>query len=287
MPLDNADAAKIPKREPTDLLYGLDTGKIKYRTFYRKHFYPADTDEQHKIDFYTKGLGCTPGSALPATWKADKKGDVTAHKEYRNFLVGGTTQTPFVNRYNPENAKDGDEWNARFRRTSKAGLQWGLLVKKWNVHFIVNDLDFRDAATKPTKDKDGKPLPKGTSAGNKDSRRITYCELRWLYRHREFDIVKKNVQFWRYEEKPDPHFVAIKAPWVDDPKLWSQYNPKNRHILQDYALAGSKPQAKAPGTQFSVPEGTSQAVHLAAAAIRQRQLDKKDPLNDDDDDDWI
>lgn len=293
MPIDNTDSNRIPPRQPTDLLYGFDTGQIKYRTFYRKKYYPNDTDAQHKIDFYTQTMGPNPGTPLPPNWAADRTTDTPLKKEFRQFVVGGTKDAPFANRYNPELAKPGDEWNARFRRTSKAGLQWGLLAKHWNVHFIVNDMDFRDAVTKPTRGPDDKPvvLVKGAHAGNKNSRRITYCELRWLYRHREFDVVQQNVQFWRYEQKPDPHFEAIKAPWLNDPDMWKRYQPKLEHILNDYTLASKlpgnaaqRPGPRQPGTgELVTPEGRSQAQHLQLAAIRARELDEAD----DDHDEWI
>lgn len=237
MPMDKADLKALPPYRPNDLLYGLDTGQIKYRTYFRKKYYPKDTDAQHKIDYYTAGLGPNPGSPLPQNWDAANAAQDPSRKEFRGFLQKGSAAHPFDNRYDPKHAAEGAQWNARFRRTSKAGLQWALLVKHWNVHFILNELDMRDVVAKQTLDEKGKPKKSGSSAGPYDSRRITYCELRWLYRHRNFPLVKQNVQFWRYDLNKSNEFLPVLAPWLLDPKLWGSYKPKLQHISQDYDLA--------------------------------------------------
>jgi hypothetical protein len=249
MSLDNADPGRVPKRATTDLLYGLDTGAQKYRTLFRRRYYPGESDDQHKIDFYTRGFGTDqgeerwpgqkdipkkPGDALPKTWRDARQGDTPERIEYRKFIE--------ITRYNPELAKEGLQWNARFRRTSKAGLQWGLLAKKWFVHFVTNDIDFHEVIGKSTLGAwpHRLPLAKGSPAGNEGSRRITHCELRWLYRHRKFKIVHANVQFWYFDKSvPDDNdrFKPIVAPWISDPKLWEQYKSKEKHHLDDYSLA--------------------------------------------------
>jgi len=269
MPLDTDSLQAVPAFTSTDLLYGLDTGQIKYRTFFRKKFYPKDSDVQHKIDYYTQGLGVTPGEALPKNWNTANKSNTPLHQDFRGFLKDGTSQKPFQNRYNPEDASEGNQWNARFRRTSKAGLQWALLVNKWNVHFLLNELEMRDVVLKQTRNEKGQAT-KG-SAGLFGSRRITYCEIRWIYRHRDFSIVKSNVQFWRYDLNKTNDFLPVKAPWLTDPKMWEPYKPKLHHISQDHELAEDDEEAP-PVAQSKL----SPAEQLQRAAIRGRELDDED-----------
>jgi hypothetical protein len=286
MPLANSDQTHHHAFLPTDLLYGFDTEVLKYRTFFRKQYYRGDTDVQHKIDFYTQTMGPADGAPLPATWAQPRPNDTPEKGEFRQFLRAGTANVHFQGgtRYNPERAAQGNEWNARIRRTSKAGLQWGLLVKGWNIHFMLNDIVFADVVKKMTRGPNDQALPDGTHGGNLNKRRITHCELRWIYRHRDFPEVQQRVQFWYYRLPRSGQFQGtfeqVVAPWIEDPKVWARYKPKCEHILDDYLLVG-RPRG---GTQFQVPQNRSQAEHLQLAAQRARQLESEDP---DDDSDWI
>ena len=57
-------------------------------------------------------------------------------------------------------------------------------------------------------------------------RAVTNAELRWVYRHREFNEVSEYIQFWKKEGSV---FVPCTPPWSwsvggGD---WAQYKPKN------------------------------------------------------------
>ncbi|MDM3869428.1 RHS repeat-associated core domain-containing protein [Proteus faecis] len=94
-------------------------------------------------------------------------------------------------------------WN----KTSKAGLEFQLLVRKKPLHFIA-DIIGDDIGVVVSK--------KGYGAS------ITSSELRWLYRHRDLPEVRSNLTFYRDGKKISHEEIFGKSEW-------SNYHPKNQY----------------------------------------------------------
>lgn len=76
------------------------------------------------------------------------------------------------------------------------------------VHFILDGINLKTLVQKLSLD----PLD--------DHKPFTGCELRWIYRNRYHEKVKKNVQFW-LDGRPTV------APWLrtsDAAFLWEDYD---------------------------------------------------------------
>ena len=94
-----------------------------------------------------------------------------------------------------------------WKRTSKAGLEFQLLVRKKTLHFMA-DLVGDDIGLVISKE------------GNGAS--ITSSELRWLYRHRDLPEVRSNLIFYRESKKISHEEVFGKNEWAN-------YHPKNQY----------------------------------------------------------
>ncbi|EPV4652322.1 hypothetical protein ACV4SV_004691, partial [Escherichia coli] len=90
-----------------------------------------------------------------------------------------------------------------FKKTSKCGLEYQLLVLKKRVHFFIDGLDLLSVASKT----DG------------HGRSVTASELRWLYRHRYMPDVRKNLIFWK-------NYKKLSQEDVFSLSLWQTYCPK-------------------------------------------------------------
>ncbi|WP_099074597.1 RHS repeat-associated core domain-containing protein [Proteus alimentorum] len=101
-------------------------------------------------------------------------------------------------------------WN----KTSKAGLEFQLLVRKKPLHFIA-DLIGDDIGVVVSK------KGYGTS--------ITSSELRWLYRHRDLPEVRSNLIFYRGGKKISHEEIFGKSEW-------SNYHPKNQYNKMENKL---------------------------------------------------
>ncbi|EEW1923300.1 TPA: hypothetical protein JLT04_004340 [Escherichia coli] len=91
-----------------------------------------------------------------------------------------------------------------FKKTSKCGLEYQLLVLKRKVHFFIDKLDLLAIANK--------------SEGF--GRSVTASELRWLYRHRYMPDVQRNLIFWN-------DYKVISNDYVFSLPLWRNYTPGN------------------------------------------------------------
>jgi hypothetical protein len=113
---------------------------------------------------------------------------------------------------------NGGHW----RRKSKGGIEWAtkILVPPKRVHFCLDqmmDPDIMLAIVQKNWDND---TPARLPFDQK-IRAITNAELRWIYRHRQDDGVKKNVQFWE-------NFTQCGPPWERSgglDKIWQSYAP--------------------------------------------------------------
>ena len=90
-----------------------------------------------------------------------------------------------------------------FKKTSKCGLEYQLLILKNRVHFFIDGLDLSSVASKT----DG------------HGRSVTASELRWLYRHRYMPDVRKNLVFWK-------NYKKLSQEDVFSLPLWQAYRPK-------------------------------------------------------------
>ncbi|UBM27366.1 RHS repeat protein [Pseudomonas sp. p1(2021b)] len=130
---------------------------------------------------------------------------------FKRFLKGHP-------RYNVRNQSDAKRLKCTYskdvhvglwKRTSKAGLEFQLLVRKAPVHFLMDGLEINEIVSK--------------QGGGGQS--VTASELRWLYRRRELLDVKGNVFFYRGGKK------ISHAEVFGDPQ-WQRYIPKERSCQQ-------------------------------------------------------
>ncbi|ROP61775.1 insecticidal toxin complex protein TccC [Enterobacter sp. BIGb0383] len=94
-----------------------------------------------------------------------------------------------------------------WKRTSKAGLAFQLLVKQKPLHFMT-DIIGDDISLVISKEGHGAS--------------ITSSELRWLYRHRDLPEVQSNLIFYRNGKKISHDDVFGKKEWIN-------YHPKNQY----------------------------------------------------------
>ncbi|MCG1042000.1 hypothetical protein KQH60_05205 [Mycetohabitans sp. B8] len=120
---------------------------------------------------------------------------------------------------------------ALWKKTSKAGLEYQLLVRQKNIHFIVDGID-EDENLSAVAGKTGH----GTS--------ITSSELRWLYRHQKTEQVKQHVRFWK-EDREVPHDEIF------SPKKWRfgldkehTYRPKQSYWHASWLTSARPPRPK-------------------------------------------
>ncbi|MBW5823288.1 hypothetical protein [Yersinia enterocolitica] len=93
-----------------------------------------------------------------------------------------------------------------FKKTSKCGLEYQLLILKKRVHFFIDGLDLFSVANK--------------TEGH--GRSVTASELRWLYRHRYMPDVQNNLIFWN-------NYKKISQDYVFSLPLWRSYNPTKNY----------------------------------------------------------
>jgi hypothetical protein len=125
--------------------------------------------------------------------------------------------------------------NEAWRRKCKGGLYYACFVKQSHVHFCVDGMNFEEVVKKNYV-KEGNPVDVKDSATGAKFRAITNAELRWIYRNRDHDEVKKHVQFWTQNVG---NWSTCEPPWTADAATWSQYKPshsKNVHGREDDAL---------------------------------------------------
>lgn len=98
-----------------------------------------------------------------------------------------------------------------WKKTSKAGLEFQLLVRKKTLHFMTDRIgdDIGMVISK-----------KGYGAS------ITSSELRWLYRHRDLPEVRSNLIFYRDGKK-------ISHEEIFGNSEWKNYHPKNQYTQKE------------------------------------------------------
>lgn len=104
-----------------------------------------------------------------------------------------------------KSAVGGGGTNEDIRWKSKGGIAWAVESGK-KVHFSLDGIDLKDIIHKSFSGKNGDKEAVGNEAKN---RSITGAELRWVYRNRDSENVKRNVIFWIEAEK-------VRAPWEED-----------------------------------------------------------------------
>lgn len=299
-PSPEADEGPTVAFSERDLLYGPDTGMQKPRVFLRK-FVQSKTaeagapvwrdlvDSTLKVDCLTQGMG--PNAPTPIKEKVGR-GPVKARTD-RPSTTGGLPEDWRSNtkigarwaaragdkaeflefvaahpRFNPALSPEHTDWNKRFKRTSKAGLQFAIKEKGYNVHFVVpKDMDFhqvvREAGSHPQHAtakyeayyQDGK----GGETGPIEEKRITHAELRWLFRHKDDPDVAKNVQFWHFDSsKGSDGLEPVPAPWQSDPAPWDEYAraraAKSSRVGDSYSI-GAPRTSEPEKTKFTFKDG--------------------------------
>ncbi|MCG1018119.1 MULTISPECIES: hypothetical protein [Burkholderiaceae] len=118
---------------------------------------------------------------------------------------------------------------ALWKKTSKAGLEYQLLVRQKNIHFIVDDIDENLSAV-------ASKIGHGTS--------ITSSELRWLYRHQKTEQVKQRVRFWK-ENREVPHDEIFNSKkWRFGPDYEQMYRPKQSYWHASWLTSARPPRPK-------------------------------------------
>lgn len=284
-----------------DLLYGPDTGMQKPRVFLRKFVQSKSAqagqavwrdlaDATLKVDCLTQGMGPkapvptrekigrgpiqargdrpTTTGALPESWRTNTSlaPSWAVRAEDKAEFLDFVAEHP---RFNPELSAEHTDWNQRFKRTSKAGLQFAIKEKGYNVHFVVpKDMDFhqvvREAGSHPQHAtakyeayyQDGK----GGETGPIEEKRITHSELRWLFRHKDDPDVAKNVQFWHFDSKKGGDGLEpVPPPWVSDPEPWDEYAKaraaKHSRVGDSYSI-GPRRTSEPEKARFTVTDGS-------------------------------
>ena len=156
---------------------------------------------------YHTSVDWGPDNGMPKTWLQNKNNGVLP----KNYGLSAEEKLEFE-----------VEQNSAWRRKCKGGLYYACFVAKIHVHFCLEAFNFDMVINKSA-------LGFGDSSypfeGLKQ-RAVTNAELRWVYRHREFNEVSEYIQFWKKEGSV---FVPCTPPWSwsvggGD---WAQYKPKN------------------------------------------------------------
>ncbi|WP_346423951.1 RHS repeat-associated core domain-containing protein [Serratia marcescens] len=167
-----------------------------------------------------------------AVWDVGKpkeySNDKTIHKQlndperaiqFRNFISSHEKYNVIVQ---DESTKlMAEPWKAMqlgvplWKRTSKAGLEFQLLVRKKTLHFMT-DLIGDDIGVVISKEGHGAS--------------ITSSELRWLYRHRDLPEVRSNLIFYREGKK-------ISHEEIFGKNEWKNYHPKNQYKQREKKLS--------------------------------------------------
>ncbi|WP_332451009.1 RHS repeat-associated core domain-containing protein, partial [Burkholderia ubonensis] len=147
--------------------------------------YSSNSEIRKKVSDPARGIGF--------------RGFLEAHHKYN---VASTT---LASRREPPLSMQ--EMKKLWKKTSKAGLEYQIRIRRREVHFVVETIiDNIDAVV--------------SKRGHGES--ITSSELRWLYRHRDTEAVRSYVRFW------GPEGEVARAD-VFDPLKWRDYTPKNRY----------------------------------------------------------
>ena len=248
-----------------DFLYGMDTGQLKARSYFYQNFvaplkaqgqiWHGHHADDHKIDCLTQGLSPNPTNEISNVqnssdlslqvqeWRNKNTKSVLQHgwdtKYTKKNSWREADQVSYLefisqSRYSPQLSKEAEHWNQRFKRTSKFGLFWALFVRRCNVHFITEPPGKFSYSSAVAGSKNGSGYSKftktyGSSSEDKiiqvEEKRITWAEMRWIFRYKSYAAVSDHVQFWEMEDAYE--FNAVPAPWNDIryKNIWAGYNP--------------------------------------------------------------
>lgn len=179
----------------SDKLYGLH----EYRKQVADQIARRIGDDLITIDEYNKLIGASTPGANPLSLEGQSERFPTV-AEFLSFL---NTEN-VMNKSGPSFWESEDRENNRTRRACKLGIKF-CVERDIKVYFVLNGLDeekMRNAIDK---------FPAGS---------YTNSELRYIFRNKDNPQFQENVQFYR-------NGSLVEAPWVSDPVLWAQYNPKN------------------------------------------------------------
>lgn len=192
----------FPTLNETDLLYGL--------TVTRRSYWRTDTfrnfRERNNIDSYhftREDLAGVHDPEKISYKNEDYLNYVSNHEKYSS--IQSEPYTEMANRRFYDNP------SLVFGRKCKAGLGWAT-ESDIHVNFLLDNLNMDEIVDK-IPDTRNLTFEAPTTS-------ITSRELRYLYRNRNNEKIRSNVQFWN-EGKP------VAPPWKSDPETWSRYKPKS------------------------------------------------------------
>jgi hypothetical protein len=207
----------------TDMIFGTEKGIDSLIEIYK--------DKNVHVDNGNKGATFLTSENALSRKKPDNKGyskdGIARNKDYVQAF--SELPTKYVNSIKSEQSITTGKGSYAIRRKCKSILHWQLILKGLRVQFVVSGLDLNAVPNKQIR------LPKeiieysqkgaSSSKDNKD-KAITDAELRWVFRNRNVDQVRKGVQFWKSSTgdrygKP----TICEAPW-DMPayqSAWKEY----------------------------------------------------------------
>lgn len=227
-----------------DILYGLDEPReeslsaLSSSGFKRKEAIKPSTNNIFKFirQYFRKVKEKTniiiQNDITNAVWDVSKPKEYSDNKTIKKQLNDSERAIQFrqfISSHEKYNVIDQDEatklmsepWKAMqfgvplWKKTSKAGLEFQLLVRKKTLHFIT-DLIGDDIGVVISKEGHGAS--------------ITSSELRWLYRHRDLPEVRSNLIFYRGGKKISHEEIFGKSEW-------SNYHPKNQYNKMEKKLS--------------------------------------------------
>lgn len=134
-------------------------------------------------------------------------------------------------------------------RKCKGGLYWASMKQKFQVHFLLDGINFEEVILKSNfEDRDYKTITgyvkaQAMSIGGKAiyekypdrtirSKAITGSELRWIYRNKNDYKVQQTIQFWWKGRPCSPPWMNAFDKECTKPisELWLRYVPKSEEL---------------------------------------------------------
>ncbi|AWN73520.1 hypothetical protein LEAN103870_14950 [Legionella anisa] len=140
------------------------------------------------------------------------------------FYVPAQSFKSYATLFKPELEQFSPSWRAEdnapfIKKMSKLGIMW-VLNNENKLHFVLNNIDYK-------------------MCFEKRFDKITFAELRFLYRHWEqfkpfYEEGKINFYFLKEKQ-----LVKVDAPWESKPDIVSTYVPKHSHQKSYHAFFNS------------------------------------------------
>ena len=218
-----------------DLLYGLAGPRVDLAA----HFGLADhyTIDEYDIASYDRGGGASGALQYDPNFRDALRN----HAKYASVVADGDLGWDLSD--NAHWAADHSGMLLVAKRKCKGGLEWITRHTMRNIHFCLDGLNLRAAASKTydglsggVADNPQGKAPLGTDPYNKP-RSITGAELRWIYRNRLDVRVQNRVQFWRRRvswatgARTTTGWEGCPPPWTDPAvshdtrAAWAAYVP--------------------------------------------------------------